>query len=159
MKIGWVMLGITVLLYILTAFFNPSLVLSALDKSFEIIKSIAPIIIVVLVLMAAFTTLVKPKKMIKHIGEDSGIKGWLISIFGGVLSHGSTYIWYPILSQMRAEGAREGLIVAFFYARAIKLPWLPVMVAYFGLWFTLVLSIYILVGAFFQGVIADKIKK
>lgn len=158
MKIGWIMLGITIVLYTVTAYLNPSLAQNSLEKSFEIMKYIAPIIIIVLFLMAAFTTLVKPKKMIKHIGEDSGVKGWIIAIFGGVLSHGSTYIWYPILSQMRNEGAREGLVVAFFYARAIKLPWIPVMIAYFGLTFTILLSAYILLGAFLQGVIADKAK-
>jgi uncharacterized membrane protein YraQ (UPF0718 family) len=157
MKTGWIMLLITALLYILSAFLNPSLAMGALEKSFEIVKSIAPIIIVVLFLMAAFTTYVKSKDMIKHIGENSGVKGWSIALFGGVLSHGSTYIWYPILSQMRDEGAREGLIVAFFYARAIKLPWIPVMIAYFGLTFTVLLSVYILLGAFVQGVIADKL--
>jgi len=34
-----------------------------------------------------------------------------------------------------------------FYARAIKLPWLPVVVGYFGIAFTLVLTFYILLGA------------
>jgi len=159
MKISWIMLLLTLVIYIVTAFFNSDVALASLQKSFEIIKSIAPIIVIVLFLMAIFTTLVKPKKMVKHIGDDSGLKGWIIAVFGGVLSHGSTYIWYPILSQMRNEGAREGLIVAFFYARAIKLPWIPVMIAYFGLTFTLLLSLYILVGAVVQGIIADKFVK
>jgi len=159
MKISWIMLLLTLVIYIVTAFFNSDVALASLQKSFEIIKSIAPIIVIVLFLMAIFTTLVKPKKMVKHIGDDSGLKGWMIAVFGGVLSHGSTYIWYPILSQMRNEGAREGLIVAFFYARAIKLPWIPVMIAYFGLTFTLLLSLYILVGAVVQGIIADKFVK
>jgi len=159
MKISWIMLLLTLVIYIVTAFFNSDVALASLQKSFEIIKSIAPIIVIVLFLMAIFTTLVKPKKMVKHIGDDSGLKGWIIAVFGGVLSHGSTYIWYPVLSQMRNEGAREGLIVAFFYARAIKLPWIPVMIAYFGLTFTLLLSLYILVGAVVQGIIADKFVK
>jgi len=159
MKISWIMLLLTLVIYIVTAFFNSDVALASLQKSFEIIKSIAPIIVIVLFLMAIFTTLVKPKKMVKHIGDDSGFKGWIIAVFGGVLSHGSTYIWYPVLSQMRNEGAREGLIVAFFYARAIKLPWIPVMIAYFGLTFTLLLSLYILVGAVVQGIIADKFVK
>jgi len=159
MKISWIMLLLTLVIYIVTAFFNSDVALASLQKSFEIIKSIAPIIVIVLFLMAIFTTLVKPKKMVKHIGDDSDLKGWMIAVFGGVLSHGSTYIWYPVLSQMRNEGAREGLIVAFFYARAIKLPWIPVMIAYFGLTFTLLLSLYILVGAVVQGIIADKFVK
>ncbi|WP_373072762.1 permease [Sulfurimonas sp.] len=157
-KISWIMLIITITIYIVTAFIDSSVATDALKKSYEILRSIAPIIAVVLLLMATFTTLIKTKNMVKHIGEDSGLKGWIIAILGGLLSHGSTYIWYPILSQMRNEGAREGLIIAFFYARAIKLPWIPVMIAYFGLGFTLILSAYILLGAFLQGIIADKTK-
>jgi uncharacterized membrane protein YraQ (UPF0718 family) len=153
------MLAITIVVYIVTAFLDSNIAMASLEKSYEIIKSIAPIIVVVLLLMATFTTLTKAKNMVKHIGQDSGAKGWIIAIFGGVLSHGSTYIWYPILAQMRKEGAKEGLIVAFFYARAIKLPWIPVMIAYFGITFTLLLSAYILLGAYLQGVIADKTTK
>lgn len=157
MKISWIILSITLVIYAVTAFLNSDVALDSLKKSYEILKSIAPIIVVVLFIMAIFTTLVKAKNMVKHIGEGSGAKGWMIAIFGGVLSHGSTYIWYPILSQMRNDGAREGLLVAFFYARAIKLPWLPVMIAYFGLSFTLLLSFYILLGAVVQGMLMDKI--
>jgi len=155
-RVSWIMLAITVVVYIITAVFNPHVAMSALEKSYEIIKSIAPIIVVVLFLMAIFSTLVKSKNIVKHIGEGSGIRGWFIAIFGGVLSHGSTYIWYPILAQMRSDGAKDGLLIAFFYARAIKLPWIPVMVAYFGLTFTILLSVYILLGAVLQGIIADK---
>jgi hypothetical protein len=46
---------------------------------------------------------------------------------------------------------RDGLIVVFFFSRAIKIPLLPMMIDYFGWAFTLVLSFYILVGALIQG--------
>ena len=62
-----------------------------------------------------------------------------------------------MLADLRSQGARDSLIVAFFYARAIKLPWLPVMISYFGLTFTLVLCFYILLGAWLQGIIAEKV--
>ena len=156
-KSGWIMLGITVILYIFAAFFEPSKAMLSLEKSFDILKMIAPILIIVLLVMALINTFIKPKSVVKHLGEESGIKGWFIAITGGVISHGSTYIWYPILSELRDNGAKNGLIVAFFYARSIKLPWIPVMISYFGLSFTLLLSIYILLGAWIQGVIADRL--
>ena len=62
-----------------------------------------------------------------------------------------------MLSDLRSHGVRDGLIVTFFYARAIKLPWLPMMVAYFGTGFTIALTFYILLGAVLQGLIADKL--
>ena len=154
---GWIMLAVTLILYIVTVFLDPSIAHSALNKAMDTLKMIAPIMLFVFFLMALLNTFIKPKKIAKHLGEDSGLKGVLAALGGGVLSHGPSYVWYPILSDLRNHGARDGLIVAFFYARAIKLPWLPVMIGYFGIAFTLVLSIYILLGAWMQGVIADKL--
>ena len=95
------------------------------------------------------------KKIAKYLGEESGFKGWIIALAGGVLSHGSGYIWYPMLSDLRKHGARDGLIVAFFYARSIKLPWLPLMISYFGFSFTALLTLFVLVGAWLQGALVD----
>ncbi len=153
---GWIMLAITLLLYGVTAFLDTSMARSALNKSLDVLKMIAPILLLVFFLMALLNTFIKPKSIAKHLGKESGLKGWFFALAGGVLSHGPGYIWYPMLSELRDHGARDGLIVAFFYARAIKLPWLPVMVGYFGIAFTLVLTFYILLGAWIQGMIADR---
>lgn len=153
---GWIMLSITLILYGITILTDPSVARNALDKSLNVLKMITPILLVVFFLMALLNTFIKPKSIAKHLGKNSGIKGWFFALAGGILSHGSSYIWYPMLSELREHGARDGLIVAFFYARAIKLPWLPVMVSYFGIVFTLVLTFYILLGAWIQGLLADK---
>lgn len=153
---GWIMLGITLTLYGITVFIDPSVARDAFDKSLNVVKMITPILLVVFFLMALLNTFIKPKSIAKHLGKESGAKGWSFALLGGILSHGSSYIWYPMLSELRDHGARDGLIVAFFYSRAIKLPWLPVMISYFGIAFTLVLTFYILLGAWIQGLLADK---
>lgn len=154
---GWIMLVITLILYIVTAYLNPAIAESALNKALHTLKMIAPILLLVFFLMALLNTFIKPKKIAQHLGKKSGIKGWIAALGGGVLCHGPGYVWFPILSELRTHGVRDGLIVAFFYARAIKLPWLPVMIGYFGIAFTMVLSIYILLGAWLQGLITDKL--
>ncbi len=154
---GWIMLVLTVIIYLVTASTEPSLAYAALTKSFEVLKMIAPIMLAVMLLMALIATFIKPKGIARHLGEESGLKGWLLALTGGVLSHGSTLVWYPMLSELREHGARDGLIVAFFYARAIKLPWLPVMIGYFGLTFTVVLTFYIVLAAWIQGVLTDRL--
>jgi len=153
---GWIMLSITLILYGIIVLSDPSIARDALDKSLNVLKMIIPILLIVFFLMALMNTFIKPKSIAKHLGKTSGFKGWFLALAGGVLSHGSSYIWYPMLSELREHGARDGLIVAFFYARAIKLPWLPVMISYFGIVFTLLLIFYILLGAWMQGFIADK---
>jgi len=154
---GPIMLGIVAALYLVTFALNPTACREALSSAGATLKMIAPILIIVFFLMALLNTFVKPKSIAKHLGKQSGLKGWLIALAGGVFSHGPGYVWYPMLADMRNHGARSGLVVAFFYARAIKLPWLPVMVSYFGLTFTLLLTLYVIIGAWAQGVIADKL--
>ncbi|WP_345976324.1 permease [Sulfurimonas sp. HSL3-7] len=153
---GWILLGVTIILYGVTAFLDASTARAALGKSLGVLKMIAPILLIVFFLMALLNTFIKPKSIAKHLGRESGLKGWFFALAGGVISHGPGYIWYPMLSELRDHNARDGLIIAFLYARAIKLPWLPVMVGYFGIAFTLVLIFYILLGAWIQGLLADK---
>ena len=152
---GWIMLGIVSLLYLLTFSLDPSAGKASALAAFKTLKTIAPILLIVFFLIALLNTFIKPKKIAQHLGEKSGFKGWVIALAGGVLSHGPGYIWYPMLSDLREHGARDGLIVAFFYARSIKLPWLPLMISYFGFAFTVLLTLFILIGAWLQGVIID----
>lgn len=154
---GWIMLTLVALLYLYAASANHAKTFDALLNSLDVLKSIAPILLVVILLMALINTLIQPKKIAKHLGKESGAKGWWIALLSGLFSHGSGYVWYPMLNDLRHHGVKEGLIVAFFYARAIKLPWLPMMISYFGLGFTIALTFYILFGAFLQGLIADRL--
>jgi len=154
---GCILLTVTLLLYGAAALFAPDKTLTAAEESLGILMKILPILLVVFFLTALLNTFLKPKSIAKHLGHGARLRGWFIALFGGILSHGPGYVWYPMLADLRSQGARDGLIVAFFYARAIKLPWLPVMISYFGIGFTLMLSFYILLGAWLQGLIADKL--
>ena len=150
------MLVSVVILYAAAAIVNSSNAYEALTNSFKVLKTILPILLVVVLLMAIINSFIQPRKIAKHLGKESGMKGWVIALLSGLFSHGSGYVWYPMLSDLRRHGVRDGLIVAFFYARAIKLPWLPMMVSYFGLSFTIALTFYILLGALLQGLVADR---
>ena len=143
--------------YISLYFFNADKTIASLFASLQVLKMIAPILLIVFFLMALLNTFIDEKSIAKHLGEESGAKGWFIALFGGILSHGPGYIWYPMLQELRNKGALDGLIVAFLYARSIKLPWLPLMISYFGISFTIVLSFYIVLGAFIQGVISNRL--
>jgi len=152
------MLGVVCTLYIILYFFNADKTISSLFASLKVLKMIVPILLIVFFLMALLNTFVNEKSIAKHLGKESGAKGWFIALFGGILSHGPGYIWYPMLQELRNKGALDGLVVAFVYARSIKLPWLPLMINYFGISFTIVLSFYIILGAFIQGIIANRLK-
>ncbi|OQX50383.1 MAG: permease [Epsilonproteobacteria bacterium 4484_20] len=154
---GLLMLGIVVVSYVVLFSLKPDMTLQALGESLGVLKMIIPILLIVFFLMALISTFIDEKAISKHLGEESGAKGWLLALLGGVLSHGPGYVWYPLLQNLREQGARDGLVIAFIYARAIKIPWLPLMVSYFGWAFTLVYTFYVVLGAYVQGMIVDRL--
>lgn len=148
-------LSLVVGLYILLFFITPDDTAAALYKSGSILWKLLPIFLTVILLTGLLHYFLNPGQIVKHFGKESGIKGWLYALLAGVISHGPMYAWYPMLQEMRHQGLRDGLVAAFFYARAIKLPLLPLMIDYFGLLFTGLLSLYILVGAMLQGKVIE----
>jgi uncharacterized membrane protein YraQ (UPF0718 family) len=66
-------------------------------------------------------------------------------------------MWYPLLSELEEQGVRKGLIAAFLYNRAIKIPLLPMIIVYFGLLFTVVLTIVMMIISVVQGLIIEKL--
>ena len=156
---GLKLLGIVVLLYAIAFLLDPHRGGMSLEGFWHVVKTLIPILAVVIVLTAMMNFWFDPKDLAKHLGQESGIRGWLIALAAGVVSHGPMYAWYPMIQDLREKGARDGLIVAFFYARAVKLFLLPMMAAYFGLTFTVVLTILILAAAWGQGIVMNFLTK
>ncbi|MCD6399588.1 permease [candidate division WOR-3 bacterium] len=98
----------------------------------------------------------KPKTIIKYLGRGSGIRGWIISLVAGIISMGSIYLWYPMLSDLREKGMSEGLIAVFLYSRAVKIPILPVMIYYFGWAFVVLMTFFMVLFSIFLGIIMDR---
>ncbi len=145
-------LFLTVLLFYAVLFLiNSPSALLALQKSWNVLTKILPILAIVIFVTALINYFLQPKKIAKHLGQDSGINGWLWALAAGVISHGPMYAWYSLLEDLRSHGMKDELVVVFFASRAIKVPLLPVMVDYFGLLFTILLSFYMLFGALLQG--------
>ena len=158
-RTGLVLLLLVSIIYGVLFSLNEAKALSALKESLHVLVFIIPILLIVFFLMALLNTFVDEKSIAKHIGEGSSIKGWSIALVSGILSHGPAYVWYPLLQELRNKGINDGLIITFLYARAIKIPWIPMMISYFGMSFTVIFSVYILVGALLQGMIANQLDR
>ena len=159
-KISWMGLKlflVVVAVYIVLFAVDGAKAVEALGKTGLMLLEIAPILLVVLFLMALINYKFNPKKLAEHLGEESGMKGWLLALGLGILSHGPMYAWYPMLKDLMKHGLKYSLITAFFYARAVKVPIMPLMVSYFGLAFTIVLTLYIIVAAFIQGLLIERL--
>jgi uncharacterized membrane protein YraQ (UPF0718 family) len=155
----WIFLAAVVFLYFLLAFFDFSLIKDSVLFFFSLVLKILPVFLTVFFLMFLMRIFIGPKRIIKYLGEGTGLGGWLIAIGGGILSSGPIYMWYPLLADMQAEGMKKSLIAAFMYNRAVKLPLLPLMVYYFGLPFTVILTFYMIVFSVISGVLIGRFVK
>jgi hypothetical protein len=62
-----------------------------------------------------------------------------------------------MLAELRAKGTRTALVAVVLYARAIKLPLLPLLGHYFGLPYMLVLSLLLAVFAVVNGWLMERL--
>lgn len=154
---AWYFLLGVLLIYGITFLFNSEKVYSALVFFKGILLMIIPIFVLIFVLMVLTNYFIKPKTIIKHLGKKSGFKGWMIAIVSGILSSGPIYLWYPLLKDMQKQGMRTGLIATFLYNRSIKIPLLPLLIAYFGIVYSAVLMIVIIIVSIFQGLTIERI--
>jgi uncharacterized membrane protein YraQ (UPF0718 family) len=146
-----VFLSVIIALYFILFFLNSKKLMNALNTSWNIFLSIIPIFVIVIILMGVSNLFLKPKKVKKYLGEKSGLKGWFLSAAFGILSHGPIYVWFPLLKDLKSHGMRTGLVAVFLYNRAIKIPLLPVMIFYFGVYFVILLTVFMILASMFQG--------
>ncbi len=142
--------------YIIIAIFKPTVLTPIFKFLILMLKRIIPILFVVFVLMILVNYFVSPKNLLNYLGKNAGMKGWLIAIIGGILSTGLIYAWYPMLNDLQKQGVRNRFIATFLYNRAVKPALLPLLIFYFGLMYTLVLTVVMVVVSIFQGIIVEK---
>jgi len=156
---GFVFLFLVIIIYFSLFFLDSNNIIISLQSSWIIFFNILPILIFVIFLMGISNYFLKPNKVSKYLGKESGLKGWLLSALFGIISHGPIYVWYPLLEDLKKNGMRTGLIAVFLYNRAIKIPLLPIMVFYFGIIFVITLCIYMIIASIIQGKIIEIYEK
>ena len=148
---GWLFLGAVVLLHLGVYWLAPDLSALALADFARGLRRLLPVLGVMLLLMVLVNLWVKPQRIARHLGEESGLRGWAIAITAGVVSLGPMYLWYPMLGELKEKGVCTPLLAAFLYSRAVKIPLLPMMAHYFGLLYTLLFVLIILLFSVLSG--------
>lgn len=148
---GYWFLLLICLVYLLTFLAIPARSIEAFQFSMNLLAKLVPIMAVVFFLMFLSNLLLKPEWVKAHVGHDSGVKGYLIAVGGGIFSVGPIYVWFEFLRGLKDKGMRTGLIATFLYARSVKPHLLPLMVLYFGWTYTLVLEFYLILFALLHG--------
>lgn len=130
---------------------SPNTALMALRASFKISLAIGVPLALVFVVMLLLNLLVRPAQIACLFGKGADMKGMLLSIVGGIISMGPIFAWYPLMKKLREEGAGEGPVAVFLYNRAVKPFLLPVMIAYFGWAYVVILTTLTILGSIALG--------
>ncbi len=142
-------------IYIGLYFFDSKLFFNSFNEFLKIFSNVFWTIILVFGFIFIVNLFVNEKKVAKFVGKEAGLKGLLIAVVAGLISHGPIYAWYPLLSDLKEKGMRNSFIAIFLYNRAVKLPLIPLMIHYFGLTFVMVLSILMVLSSIVNGEIVE----
>ena len=111
----------------------------------------------VLILMGLADIWIPREKVKKYLGEESGIKGVLLSLFMGTLPTGPLFIAFPIAGEMMRKGARISNIVVFLGAWAsLKMPQIGVEIQFLGLEFSIYRIIFTFISVLCIAFITEK---
>jgi uncharacterized membrane protein YraQ (UPF0718 family) len=154
---GWLFLAGVILSHGATALVEPDLARQALASFVAMLSEVAPVLVPVFVLMFLAERFLTPKRTQAWLGQGSGLRGWLLAVVAGVISTGPVYTWYALLAELRDKGMRTALVAVLLYARAIKLPLLPLLAHYFGLRYMLVLSLLIAGFSILNGLVMERL--
>lgn len=154
---GIIFLLVVIGLYALAFLINDELVLNALSFTTSLIDRLVPVLLLVFTLIFISNLFIRPDWVRANVGRDSGLRGWIIAVVGGILSVGPIYAWYALLKDLKDKGMRTALIAVFLYNRGIKLPLLPLMIHYFGVAYTITLAIYMTLISLLSGILVEKL--
>ncbi|MBU4216619.1 hypothetical protein L6270_00520 [Candidatus Parcubacteria bacterium] len=150
------LLGV-VLVYFVVGYFRQEITKKAFEESWTALQGVLPFLVLVFIIIFLVNLFVKPEMIKKHLGADVGWRKWLYVVIGSVIIVGPPYVLFPIFGELKKNGMKNSLIVAFFSNRNVQPVFIPVMIHYFGLAFTVVVSIYVLIFSLVNGYIAGKI--
>ena len=154
---AWKFLAVVIILYAIAGIFSPEAIMPSMEFSFNLLIKIIPVFAIIFVLMVGFEYFVSEEKIKKYLSASSGKKRWIIAIGAGILSSGPIYAWYPMLGALKKKGVGFGLIATFIYSRAIKLQLLPIMAYFFGIKYTIVLTVVLIFMSIVQGMIFENV--
>lgn len=147
------------IVYLIVFLFNKELFNLATFQTFSMFMKILPLLVFVFLIMVVVNLFIESGKIKKHLGESSGAKGWINATIAGILISGPPYILYPLLKELKSGGMKDSLLAVFLFNRNVKIPFVPVMIVYFGLVYTIVISVYIIVFSIFNGILIGQIMK
>jgi len=91
------------------------------------------------ILIALFEQWIKRETIIRHLGDDSGIRGYLWALLLGSMTVGGLYVAFPLAYTLGKKGASLKVVFSFLgFAGVCRIPMTLFEVSVLGLKFTLI---------------------
>lgn len=117
--------------------FDPGKEIGGTFLSFAI--SMIKIIPCAFILIGLFEVWVKQETVEKHLGKDSGMKGYFWSVLLAGTTVGGLYVAFPVAYTLHNKGAKLSVIFTYIGASAIcRIPMTIFEVSFMGIKFTLI---------------------
>lgn len=142
------LLTTVIAIYLVVLAASPSKGLEALKVSVLSFLGVALIIVAVFILIGLFNVWAKTETVVKHLGHESGVKGLALGALLGTALNGPLFSVFPLIRSLLNKGAKVGVIAVIFATYAIKVPMLPLEIAFLGLKFTVVHNVLMFLSAF-----------
>lgn len=124
-RIRWDYLSLALLipLFVTLSLLFPDRGGKARQVAWEYFKEMVVILPAVLVIMGLVTVWVERQFIVKYLGEESGLKGIILSFVLGSIPMGPLYIAFPLAAVLLKKGAKVSNMIIFLSAWAcIKIP-------------------------------------
>jgi uncharacterized membrane protein YraQ (UPF0718 family) len=107
-------------------------------KFVEVVFSMIRILPCAFILISLFEVWVERETVIKHLGEDSGIKGYIWAILLGGMTVGGMFVAFPLAYTLSKKGASLKVIFCFIgFAGVCRIPMTIFEITCMGWKFTL----------------------
>jgi len=115
--------------------FNPGIEISRNFRDFSV--DMLKILPCAFILIGLFEVWVKRETVVKHFGEESGIKGYIWAILLAGTTIGGLYVAFPIAYSLYSKGAKLSVIFTYIGASAIcRVPMAIFEASFLGMKFT-----------------------
>jgi len=155
---NWIFLFTVLIIYLVIGLFNFDYFLKISFEVYNIfVKQILFVLVVVFVLMFILNILLQKDKVKNLIKNSNSFTKYFFAVIWWIFSTGPVYMWYPFLKQLKDHWLNYGHIASFIYARAVKIPFLTVMIFYFGLKYTVIFNSVLIFLAVLIGLLINLI--
>ena len=114
------------------------------------------------VLIALFEQWVKQEVVERHLGDGSGVRGYLWALLLGAMVVGGLYVAFPLAYTLRKKGASLKVVFSFLgFAGVCRIPMTLFEISFMGLKFTVIrlavsIPLMLMIGLILGGILEKR---